>query len=132
MPSSSSQNEAVVAAAPHAAAVAGEAGSTPYCVAIPPTGCYHCASPNPPGRRFRAVVNGAEREFCCAGCLAVAKTIHAAGLESFYVARTASADRAPAESAPEEHDEWSHWDEAAAQAKYRCCSRASTAVRASG
>jgi Cu2+-exporting ATPase len=79
-------------------------------------GCYHCASPNPAGGRWRTFLNGAEREFCCGGCLAVANTIHAAGLESFYVARTAPADRASPEAGPEAGDEWSHWDDAAAQA----------------
>ena len=43
--------------------------------------------------RWRAVVAGAPREFCCAGCLAVAQTIHAAGLDAFYDRRTVAADR---------------------------------------
>ena len=77
--------------------------------------CYHCASPNPAGGRWRTLINGAEREFCCGGCLAVAQTIHAAGLESFYVARTAAADRASPDDGSAASDEWSHWDEAAAQ-----------------
>ena len=94
---------------------AAERASSP-CVADAAAGCYHCASPNPAGGRWRAFLNGAEREFCCAGCLAVANTIHAAGLESFYVARTAPADRSSPEAGLEAGDEWSHWDDAAAQA----------------
>ena len=54
------------------------------------------------------------RQFCCAGCLGIARTIHAAGLEAFYDRRTEPADapRTPAGA----QDEWTHWDEAAAQA----------------
>ncbi|VCU68376.1 putative copper-importing P-type ATPase A [Pigmentiphaga humi] len=37
---------------------------------------------------LRAPVAGAQRWFCCAGCVAVAQTIHGAGLESFYRFRT--------------------------------------------
>src|SRR5258705_248678 len=40
--------------------------------------CYHCGEPNPDGR-WNAMMNGTRRNFCCAGCLAVAQTIHAAG-----------------------------------------------------
>jgi P-type Cu2+ transporter len=76
--------------------------------------CYHCGLPNPPSARWRAVVAGAPREFCCAGCLAVAQTIHAAGLDAFYDRRTVSADR-PGD-APD--DEWSRWDDPAAQAGF--------------
>jgi Cu2+-exporting ATPase len=90
--------------------------ASPRCAADAAAGCYHCASPNPAGGRWRAFLNGAEREFCCAGCLAVANTIHAAGLESFYVARTTAADRASPDAGFAAGDEWSHWDEAAAQA----------------
>lgn len=79
--------------------------------------CYHCASPNPSPRRWRAVLNGTEREFCCAGCLAIATTIDAAGLGSFYAQRTAAADRAePETETAVVIDEWSRWDDAAAQA----------------
>ena len=39
--------------------------------------------------RFRARLLGAERELCCAGCEAVACTIAAAGLESYYETRSA-------------------------------------------
>jgi P-type Cu2+ transporter len=50
--------------------------------------CYHCGEPNPPGAGWRLALDGAERAFCCAGCRAVAQTIRAAGLESFYTRRT--------------------------------------------
>ena len=44
---------------------------------------------------------GAEREFCCAGCEAVARTIVDGGLEGYYRTRTASASRP---SDPSQHD----------------------------
>ena len=80
--------------------------------------CYHCALPNPAPGRWRATVNGAEREFCCAGCLAVATTIDAAGLASFYAQRTVAADRAGADGADgaAADDEWTRWDDAAGEA----------------
>jgi Cu2+-exporting ATPase len=55
--------------------------------------CFHCGAPNPPAGGWRAVIDGAEREFCCGGCLGVAQTIRAAGLEHFYAQRTATAER---------------------------------------
>ena len=73
--------------------------------------CFHCGLPNPPGRRWQAEVKGAERAFCCAGCLAVAQTIHAAGLDGFYAARTAALAR-PDERAHD--DEWVRHDASAA------------------
>ena len=54
-----------------------------------------------PGRAGDSSLDGAERSFCCAGCRAVAQTIRAAGLESFYARRTSVAERPVAES------EWS-------------------------
>jgi Cu2+-exporting ATPase len=46
--------------------------------------CYHCGLPNPAGSHFNAVVLDVSREFCCAGCQAVAETIVKGGLESYY------------------------------------------------
>ena len=56
------------------------------------------------------------REFCCAGCRAIAQTIDAAGLAAFYDRRTVPADRPVGER--EVADEWSQWDDAAAQAGF--------------
>ncbi|MCL2309313.1 MAG: heavy metal translocating P-type ATPase [Proteobacteria bacterium] len=70
--------------------------------------CYHCGTENPPGIRWQAVLKGKTRTFCCAGCQAVAQTIHAAGLEAFYATRTASA-LAPEEA--EAQDEWAAYDD---------------------
>jgi Cu2+-exporting ATPase len=46
--------------------------------------CFHCGEPNPGSPSWRAVVDGRERQFCCAGCLGVAQAIRAAGLDRFY------------------------------------------------
>ncbi len=50
----------------------------------PPTPCYHCALPVPPGAPFNAVVLDQPRAFCCPGCQAVAEAIVAGGLASYY------------------------------------------------
>ena len=71
--------------------------------------CFHCGLPNPPRSRWRAVIGGEERVFCCGGCRGIAETIHAAGLDAFYAQRSAAADRPP--DAPD--DEWERWDDAA-------------------
>lgn len=53
-----------------------------------PTPCYHCALPVPAGSRHSAVVLGQPRAMCCPGCQAVAESIVAAGLESYYSHRS--------------------------------------------
>ncbi|MBE7523778.1 MAG: heavy metal translocating P-type ATPase [Burkholderiales bacterium] len=50
--------------------------------------CWHCGEPVPRGSSRRGRVAGADRAFCCAGCLAVARTIEGAGLERYYATRT--------------------------------------------
>jgi Cu2+-exporting ATPase len=52
--------------------------------------CFHCGLPVPEAR-FRGRVAGAEREFCCAGCLAAAEAISQSGLDAYYRLRTAPA-----------------------------------------
>jgi len=94
-------------------------GAVPWQAAAAADGsfCYHCGNRNPGAGQWRALLNGASRHFCCAGCLAVAQTIHAAGLDAFYVQRTVAADRgSPAPWSETASDEWSRWDGAAAQA----------------
>jgi len=60
--------------------------------------CFHCGEPVGSDDRWQAEIDGASVHFCCAGCRAVAQTIRAAGLTSFYarrdepVATTATAD----------------------------------------
>ena len=50
--------------------------------------CFHCGLPVVELGRWRAPVLGAAREFCCAGCEAVASTIAAAGFARYYDTRT--------------------------------------------
>ncbi len=62
--------------------------------------CFHCGSSCPPYTRWRARLDGEERAFCCAGCLAIAHTIAGAGLDAYYRNRTAAAATAAAAAAP--------------------------------
>ncbi|MEW5791558.1 MAG: heavy metal translocating P-type ATPase [Pseudomonadota bacterium] len=78
--------------------------------------CFHCGSPNPAGRPYRARVDGQEREFCCAGCQAVAEAIEQAGLGDYYRYRTQPADRA--DSVPEFLRNLSLYDEPAVQKSF--------------
>src|SRR5664279_3008934 len=71
--------------------------------------CYHCGTLNPVRARWVAAVAGAPREFCCAGCLAVAETLHAAGLDALYAGRTRAAARVESAGG----DEWAGWGDAA-------------------
>ena len=56
-------------------------------VAAPLQACFHCGLLVVDPGRHRAPVLGAERELCCAGCEAVARTIVAAGFERYYETR---------------------------------------------
>src|SRR5204862_3626988 len=49
--------------------------------------CFHCGLPVSGTGGRRAVVLGAERAFCCAGCEAVAGAIVAGGFEKYYETR---------------------------------------------
>jgi P-type Cu2+ transporter len=53
--------------------------------------CFHCGLPLPGSGGRRAAVLGAPRDFCCAGCEAVACTIAAAGFARYYETRSAPA-----------------------------------------
>lgn len=68
---------------------------------MPAAQCYHCGLLVAEPGRWRAPLLGAPRDFCCAGCEAVAGTIAAAGFERYYETRSA-AGTAPAELAPAE------------------------------
>jgi len=45
--------------------------------------CFHCGEPSLPGSGLVACIDGVDRPFCCAGCLAIARTIDAAGLAPY-------------------------------------------------
>ncbi|WBE26483.1 heavy metal translocating P-type ATPase [Denitrificimonas caeni] len=53
-----------------------------------PVSCFHCGLPVLTGNAYTAVVLKEERIFCCPGCQAVAQTIIAGGLESYYQHRS--------------------------------------------
>lgn len=57
---------------------------------VAPLSCYHCGLPVLTGDAFTAVVLKEPRVFCCPGCQAVAQTIIAGGLESYYLHRSES------------------------------------------
>ncbi|MBO2930524.1 MULTISPECIES: heavy metal translocating P-type ATPase [Pseudomonadaceae] len=56
-----------------------------------PLNCYHCGLPVPAGSPYEALVLGETRAMCCPGCQAVAETIVAGGLESYYRHRSETA-----------------------------------------
>lgn len=53
-----------------------------------PVSCFHCGLPVLTGNAYTAVALKEERIFCCPGCQAVAQTIIAGGLESYYQHRS--------------------------------------------
>ena len=55
--------------------------------------CYHCGSSLFPNEAYSTDLNGVSRSFCCAGCMAIAQTIHGEGLEVFYARRAQSSDK---------------------------------------
>ncbi len=71
--------------------------------------CFHCGTENPQDVRWQAELGGQKRTFCCAGCLAIAQTIHAAGLSIFYTTRTAMSPQAVQDATA--NDEWTVYDE---------------------
>ena len=46
--------------------------------------CFHCKLPVTQKNRVITDINHQQQEFCCHGCASVCKTIHVAGLSSFY------------------------------------------------
>jgi Cu2+-exporting ATPase len=64
--------------------------------------CFHCGTPIPAGVRFSALVDQQERAMCCAGCAAVATSIVAAGLDTYYRDRTGFASPSGDAAVPEE------------------------------
>ena len=53
--------------------------------------CFHCGLPVPVASHFQICFDGKARDLCCAGCAAVARTIIDAGLDAYYINRTANA-----------------------------------------
>jgi Cu2+-exporting ATPase len=59
----------------------------------PNNSCYHCGSFILPGDSYETELSGIPQKFCCAGCMAIAQTIHGEGLEVFYARRAQSSDK---------------------------------------
>jgi P-type Cu2+ transporter len=97
------ESAAIASLLPHASAAESDAAADH---------CFHCGAANAVEPAWRVTVAGELRSFCCAGCLAVAQTIDAAGLANFYSRRTETARRLDGDGA----DEWTRWDESAAVA----------------
>ncbi|CAM3721146.1 heavy metal translocating P-type ATPase [Polynucleobacter antarcticus] len=55
--------------------------------------CYHCGSVILPEECYETDLAGELRKFCCAGCMAVAQTIHGEGLELFYARRAQTGEK---------------------------------------
>lgn len=49
--------------------------------------CYHCGGELPQPALHFSELGGKQRAFCCAGCQAIAETIHGQGLQAFYARR---------------------------------------------
>lgn len=49
--------------------------------------CYHCGEPIPAYTHFTTQIHSQERAMCCPGCVAIAQTIVACGMDGFYRAR---------------------------------------------
>ena len=60
---------------------------------MPSNSCYHCGSFILPSDSYELDLGGVNRKFCCAGCMAIAQTIHGEGLEVFYARRAQSSDK---------------------------------------
>lgn len=81
--------------------------------------CYHCASSILPGDLIEAQMAGVKRQFCCAGCMAIAQTIHGEGLEVFYARRSQSSDKPAAYLAGNEiPDNLKPYDDPSLQARF--------------
>ena len=84
--------------------------------------CFHCGLRVAESGRWRSGVLGAQRDFCCAGCEAVAQTIVAGGFENYYETREGPGltPALPAGSRPPA----SIYDDPAAQREFVAPSRA--------
>jgi Cu2+-exporting ATPase len=67
--------------------------------------CFHCGLAVAEPGRWCAPVLGAARDFCCAGCAAVASTIVAGGFEDYYATRSAPGARPGDLAAPLLYDD---------------------------
>lgn len=71
--------------------------------------CFHCGQQNPTDNRYQVTINGRLQNMCCPGCQAVAETIVASGLTSYYAHRSENAQKTAA-LIPEELQQLEHYD----------------------
>ena len=57
------------------------------------TVCFHCGLPVIPGSHFVQSGNGVDREFCCAGCMAITGFIEQGGMNRYYSLRDAHGNK---------------------------------------
>lgn len=72
--------------------------------------CYHCASTLDGAAALHADLGGQSRDFCCAGCQAVAQTLHASGMGHVYDGPIAFARPIEGERRVEAEAIWSTYD----------------------
>jgi len=84
----------------------------------PAASCFHCALPVLDPGRHVAPVLGAAREFCCAGCEAVARTIVTGGFERYYETRSAPQPGDGAALLPKDLPPLEVYDDPAAQRQF--------------
>lgn len=72
--------------------------------------CYHCASPLDGATAVHADIGGKSREFCCAGCQAVAQTLHASGMGHVYDGPIAFAKPIEGDRRTEAEAVWATYD----------------------
>lgn len=71
--------------------------------------CFHCGQINPADNSYQVTINGQLQSMCCPGCQAVAETIVASGLTSYYAHRSENAQKTAA-LIPEELQQLEHYD----------------------
>lgn len=80
------------------------------------TPCFHCSEPVPANSGYYLEIKGIVRPMCCPGCQAVAETIMACGLASYYDHRTAPGTKG--DLVPEELAALTHYDLAEIQQEF--------------
>jgi Cu2+-exporting ATPase len=79
--------------------------------------CFHCGLEIGRGVQFYAVIDGASRAMCCAGCVAVAELIANGGFTAYYRFRDAPADN-PQAVAKIPSDQWARYDDPSLQKSF--------------
>ena len=72
--------------------------------------CYHCGSELEPGTALHGEIAGQAHDFCCAGCQAVAQTLHASGMGHVYDGPIAFAKPIDGEQRAEAEAVWATYD----------------------